>query len=62
MQAEGIEVHDATNAPERQPLLVPVPADILAAVREQATTTAYRRAERWLQRGKGNDGCHGSGT
>jgi len=33
MQAEGIEVHDATNTPERQSLLVPVAADILAAVR-----------------------------
>ena len=33
MKAQGIEVHDATNAPERQSLVVPMAADILAAMR-----------------------------
>ena len=33
MKAEGIEVYDAADAPERQSLLVPMAADILAAMR-----------------------------
>ena len=33
MEAEGIEIHDSTDAPEWQSLLVAMAADILAAMR-----------------------------
>jgi len=32
MEAEGVEVHDAAHAAERQALLVAMAADILAAM------------------------------
>jgi hypothetical protein len=44
VEAQGIQVHDATDAPEWQSLLMPMAADILAAMRQQAAVATYRRA------------------
>jgi hypothetical protein len=48
VQAERVEAHDAPNASQRESLLVFVPADVFAAVREQAAAPAHRRARRRL--------------
>jgi len=59
MQAESVQVHDSAHATEWQALLMAVATDILAAMRQETTAAAHWRAYGRLQRGKGDDRCHG---
>jgi hypothetical protein len=45
MQAQRIEIHDATHTPQRQALLVSVAAHILTPMREQSAAATYGRAQ-----------------
>jgi hypothetical protein len=54
METQGVQVDHAAHAAERQALLMGAPADVLAAVRKEASTAFHRRSRRRLQRGEGD--------
>ena len=58
MQAEGVEVHDAAHAAERESLVMAVADEILAAVLQEPPTTPDGGPGRRLQRGKCDDCWH----
>ena len=58
MQAESVQVHDPTNAAEREPLVMAVPGEVLAPVHEESSAAPDGGPRRRLQRGKSDDGWH----